>query len=674
VTEKIDTRLPFPRIKALDGIRTLAVAAVFVYHCEAGWLPGGFLGVDMFFVLSGFLITSLLLSECRRSGGIDLIAFWMRRARRLLPAVVLLIAAVVLAAGIAGLPQLSALRGNAISGLFYFANWHQIYTHVSYFQSFGRPPLLRHLWSLSVEEQFYLFWPPILLFAYRRGGERRVLQVAIVLAVLSAIDLIVLSGFSSVTRIYEGTDSRATTLLVGAIAAMWWSPQKMRALARRVPAVAVDGVGLLCVGLLFYLMTSITDNTTGGLWPGLLATSVLAIGFILSATDSRGILNYLLSRRPMVWLGERSYGIYLWHWPVIVMTKDPNSAYGESLQLALLQAVITIALAAASYAAIERPIRHLGLRGYWEMLRLKASTLFTDADSPDRDSTDPSGAATVLGLAQRVMPIVAAGFAALVLIAGLGSGIFAHGSSSKAGFSNQPSQAQITASLNSTKHDKDPHKSGRGNGKHPGAPHHHDGSTKHETNAELLARYVPEPTMVFGDSVVLGTEPSLTAALGPDTTFNAQVGRQPNITIDAIADTVQAGELPKRVVASLGDNGLLTTAMLRYMKSVIPPGDQVVIVTPRVPDPWGPESAQVIRDARKWWPAMKVADWAALAGNENGWFNDGVHPDDTGILQYVKLIKETLAKFPQPAPPPPKHKPAHRPPSGHAATAATSNS
>jgi peptidoglycan/LPS O-acetylase OafA/YrhL len=615
----------------------------------------------MFFVLSGFLITSLLLSELRRTTNLDLINFWMRRARRLLPAVVLLIAAVMLAAAIAQLPQFSALRGNAISGLFYFANWHQIYTHVSYFDTFGRPPLLRHLWSLSVEEQFYLFWPPILLFSYRHGGERRVLQVAIVLAVLSAIDLILLSGFSSVTRIYEGTDSRATTLLVGAIAAMWWSPEKVRAISRKVPAVAPDALGLVCAGLLFVLMTTVTDNTPGGLWPALLAASVLAIGFILSSTDSRGIVSYLLSLKPMVWLGERSYGIYLWHWPVIVMTKNPNSAYGESFWLAILQALITVALAAASYAAVEKPIRHLGLRGYFEMLQLKVYALRKVGPSRTGEGAE---AVAPLALAKQVLPIVAAGTAVIVLIAGLGSGLFGHGSPNKLTFSRQPSQAKIKKLLDGKKGGAsasgktDP--SGK-KGSTTGKGSHTTTTPNQETTAEQLAAFVPEPTEVFGDSVVLGTEQSLTAALGPHTTFNAVVGRQPNITIDAIADTAEAHELPKRVVASLGDNGTLTTPMLRYMKSVIPPGTQVVIVTPRVPDPWGPTSAQVIRDARKWWPTMKVADWEALAENQSDWFNDGVHPDEAGIIAYVKLIKETMAKFPQPPPPPPKHTPGKEP-------------
>ncbi len=611
-----------PRIPALDGIRTVAVAAVFAYHAGAGWLPGGFLGVDMFFALSGFLITSILLSECRRTGGIKLPAFWLRRARRLLPAVVVLIAAVMLVAGIAGLPQLSSLRWNAISGLFYFANWHQIFGHVSYFSEFGRPPLLRHLWSLSLEEQFYLFWPPIMLLAYTHGGEKRVLQAAVVLAVLSAADLLLLSGSASVTRVYEGTDTRASTLLLGAIAAMWWSPQRMRALAKRVPAVAIDAIGLLCAGGLLYLMMSLTQDTASGLAPGLLVAAVLSVGLIVSATDARGVLSYVLSRRVMVWLGERSYGIYLWHWPVIVMTRNPNSLFGESIGLAALQVAITVALAAASYTAVERPIRQLGLRGWWDMLKLKAATPFARGDSEQ---------APVWSLTRRLAPLAAAGMAVVVVVGGLGAGVFARASAPKDRFPAQPSRQQIITELASSKHTKQ-------------AAHHH--------KPAVVYRYEPEPTAVFGDSVVLGTEASLTTALGPDTTFNAAVGRQPQDTIAAVADTVQAGELPKRVVISLGDNGLVTGQMLKYLKSVIPHGTQVVIVTPRVPDSWGPESAATIRGAKAWWPGLKVADWAALSGNENGWFNDGVHPDDAGILAFVRLIKDTLAQFPPHRPPP----------------------
>ena len=216
-------RLPY--MPGVDGLRALAVLAVFVYHFQngGGWLPGGFLGVDVFFVISGYLITSLLLSEFRREGRVDLVRFWLRRARRLLPAVGVLIAVVMVLGAFFDFGQISTLRGQALASMAYVTNWDLILSHQSYFQEFARPSLFRHLWSLAVEEQFYLLWPLVFAACMTRFGHRRLLVGVIAGAIASSLLMAILFDPANPNRVFYGTDTRATPLLVGVALPLPWT-------------------------------------------------------------------------------------------------------------------------------------------------------------------------------------------------------------------------------------------------------------------------------------------------------------------------------------------------------------------------------------------------------------------------------------------------------------------
>jgi peptidoglycan/LPS O-acetylase OafA/YrhL len=227
-----EVRLPY--LPGLDGLRALAVIAVLLYHAELPWIPGGFLGVEVFFVISGYLITTLLLAEWRQRGRIDLKAFWLRRARRLLPALYLLLV-VTLAYAVVFLPgEVAGLRGDAVAALGYVTNWYLVLGHESYFEAIGRPSLLKHLWSLAVEEQFYLLWPPVLALGLGVGAtrwrERRVLLGALALAAASALLMALLYRPEvDLSRVYFGSDTRAAGLLIGAALAFAWTPWHSRA-------------------------------------------------------------------------------------------------------------------------------------------------------------------------------------------------------------------------------------------------------------------------------------------------------------------------------------------------------------------------------------------------------------------------------------------------------------
>jgi peptidoglycan/LPS O-acetylase OafA/YrhL len=351
-----DSRLPY--LPGIDALRAIAVLAVFLYHAGVGWMPGGFLGVDVFFVISGYLITSLLLSERRRTGRVRLGRFWLRRARRLLPAVGVLIAVTMILAAIAEPGQLTELRGDAISSLAYVANWHYIFEHQSYFDQFQRPSLFRHLWSLSVEEQFYLFWP--LAFAGGMGllGRKRLALGVLAGAAASLALTWILFDPGDASRVYYGTDTHAAGLLIGVALALVWAPwQLRRAKPGRWSGPLLDAIGALALAYLALSFLQVHDYDLalfhgGYLWIALAGAAVIAV---LAHPTAR--LGGLLARPALVWLGLRSYSFYLWHWPLLALTRpglDVPLPRGVLIPLQLLAALV---LADLSYRFVELPFR-----------------------------------------------------------------------------------------------------------------------------------------------------------------------------------------------------------------------------------------------------------------------------------------------------------------------------
>ncbi len=333
--------------------------AVFAYHLEWSWAPGGFLGVDAFFVLSGYLITSLLLVEHDGKGRINLVAFWARRARRLLPALLLLLIAVSVWAAIGVAPErLDSLRGDGLFTILYSANWHLIASGQSYFGLFVAPSPLRHTWSLAIEEQFYLGWP--LIFAIAMYGGRRRWAIAVVSAVGTVASVLVMAllyDAADPSRSYYGTDSRAHSLLVGVLLALAldrWRP-------RGSGASAVQGLGVLGAGGMAWAILS-TDERGSGFYHGGSLLYALAVAAVIAAStaDGRSLLRSMLSIAPLRWIGTISYGVYLWHWPAqVVLT--PARVGVEGVALDAVKVAATFGASVASYYLIERPIRHGGL-------------------------------------------------------------------------------------------------------------------------------------------------------------------------------------------------------------------------------------------------------------------------------------------------------------------------
>jgi peptidoglycan/LPS O-acetylase OafA/YrhL len=353
-----DGRTEVRRVAALDGARGLAVAGVLLFH--GGHLTGGYLGVDFFFTLSGFLITALLLAESSRTGSVGLGGFWARRARRLLPAlVVLLVGVAVYSRFVAAPEQMSAIRGDTLATVGYAANWHRVFAHQSYFALFSSPSPLDHTWSLAIEEQFYVIWPLLfvgLLAWWKRATPKAVLVTSIVLACASSMLMFALYRPGDVTRAYYGTDTRAAAILFGAALAAWLSihgPTRSRARRVELELLGLVGAAVLAVEWTRLDGQSSAPYRGGFLLCGLAATAVIAA----AVHPNRGPISRALSLRPPCALGAISYGVYLYHWPIDVYLDRSRVGVG-GWPLFAMQTAVTITLATASYRWIEQPIRH----------------------------------------------------------------------------------------------------------------------------------------------------------------------------------------------------------------------------------------------------------------------------------------------------------------------------
>jgi peptidoglycan/LPS O-acetylase OafA/YrhL/lysophospholipase L1-like esterase len=350
---------------ALDGIRALAVAAVLAYHAGMPWARGGFLGVDAFFVLSGFLITSLLLSEWRRNGRIGVVAFWCRRARRLLPALFLMLLGVAFySAAFAGPLELGRIRGDALATIAYVANWRPVFAGVSYFDQYQLPSPLRHTWSLGIEEQYYLVWPLLLalLLVVRRVSLRTLAAVSVALLLSSALLMAFLfQPHHDPSRVYYGTDTRAQSLLVGAVLAMVL-PRLSPLLRLRAANWATNGASILCIGGIAWAWVTTSGDSTllyrGGF---LMLAAGVAVVITAAVQPQLGPVRKVLSLPPLRALGLISYGVYLWHWPIYMML-SPSRVGWDPYPLFALRVAVTLAVATASYKLLELPIRHGAFR------------------------------------------------------------------------------------------------------------------------------------------------------------------------------------------------------------------------------------------------------------------------------------------------------------------------
>ena len=599
-------------LPGLDGLRAISVVAVVAYHLEQSWAIGGYLGVEVFFVVSGYLITLLLLDEHRVSGRVDRPAFWLRRARRLLPAVVaLLVAVLTWSALVLGSEALHRFRGEGLASLLYVQNWHSIITDEPYFVSSGRPSPFRHLWSLAIEEQFYLLWPLLLPAALRLHGRRRSAQLAVAGAAASVWIMTATADIAAPERAYYGTDTRAFGILLGCALAFAWRPDRFRSEVRFPARVTL----LLCgLAALVVLGRQLAVRSEFDPWTfpwGFLVVDAAALVLIVTCTHPASLLGRLAGCRPLAALGRRSYSLYLWHWPVLVFTR-PGVDWGLDGGPALAGRLAIIALLSElSYRFIEAPFRD-GRAQRW---------LWSVADrAHERRLLGP----TVAGASLPVLLLVATAVTAPAPRAEVIS------ASAPATISIEPVVTTTTTTTAPTTTSTTARKAKAAKAAAP--------TTTAATTTTTAPRPVPDVTIV-GESVTLGAAPALQAAYGQRVQIDAVEGRSFDDGIAVIEHLAAAGRLTPNVVVHLGNNGAVPEDGLNRIAAAVGLERKLVLTTVFVDRRWQGQVNEKVLAFVANCDTCALANWHDLVAQDRGLTtHDGVHLTDAGERRYVELM------------------------------------
>lgn len=602
-------RRTWPHLPALDGVRAVAVLAVVAYHLElaSGRATGGYLGVEVFFVVSGFLITGLLLEEHRADGSIELRGFWVRRARRLLPAVVVLVGAVLAWSALTVPAELSTFRADGLAGLLYVQNWHAVFADIPYFAEFGRPSPFRHLWSLSIEEQFYVLWPLLVLVGARWLPRAALVAVTVAGIGASALLMANMIEAGALERAYHGTDTRAFGLLVGAVLAMVWRPAapdgpRPGRLTRR----AVDVIAAAALVALIWQLDRRSEHDPWTFPQGLLLVDALTVAVIVAAGTPGSWVAAGLGRRTLVALGRRSYSLYLWHWPVLVFTRPGIDIALDGWPGTVVRLALAVALAEASYRWVEMPVRD-GRCQAW--LRRGIARW-----------TAPRRGAAVAGALAIAAPLVV-----VTAVARPPSG---------RGSVAVPVPQPVVVDPTTTA---------------PSAPLRplHDGNraTTTTTTEPALPQVIGDPVTAVGDSVMLGAELGLRQRFA-DIDLDAEVGRQVDEVVEEISARAEAGSLRPTVVVHAGNNGTIPDGALDRLLDVV--GErQLILLTVSVPRRWEEQVNDSLRSFAETHSEVGLVDWSRVASAEIGLKGeDDVHLTGTGVARYAELVAREVAGVP----------------------------
>lgn len=598
----------------LDGLRTFAVLSVILYHLNAPYISGGFLGVDVFFVLSGYLITGILIREWTKTGTIDLKRFYIARFRRLLPALLLMLSLVMSYVTLFDQTLLETVRQDSLAALAYVNNWWYIFHDVSYFESFGKPSPLQNLWSLSIEEQFYAVWPLLLLFGL--AFRKRLLQLGAVLLFVSAGWM----AFRYVpeadpSRVYYGTDTRLFALLVGAMLAFGWRPDTFK---REMPTIGrhiLNVAGGLSLLTLLIIMVNVSAYDGFLYYGGFLLIAFASAILIAASAHPSTIWSRFLGNTWLRVIGQRTYGIYLWHYPVIILSTPLEQLGTFQPVLALSQVVLTLLIAEGSYRFIETPIRKNGFKA---TLRQTVST-----------ASHPGGriAATTLVTAL-----------SLVLVGNLTILAFSEPTEEK----EEIPIVQVPAAIKQDASDeKEPD--------HPtdDSPENHSPRDEEELPVEPSAPASVDvqacpPALAIGDSVMLGLNEYLADAF-PNMEIDAEIGRQVRDALD-VADQYSSYNAPGHIIfLHLGTNGAFKMEQLETLIGKFDQADRIYLINTRVPRPWESEVNEKLDRASKLHKNVSLIDWHDESIGQEAYFEgDGVHLNVKGATAFGDLLNEQI--------------------------------
>ena len=600
-------------LPGLDGLRALAVLMVVAYHLWPKYIAGGYIGVDIFFVISGFLITSLLIREHIEKGKIDLQQFWVRRARRLLPALVVVIGVTSTFALVVGGDVLVGIGRQIIGALSFSSNWVEIVAGTDYF-SLSSIHLFTNFWSLAVEEQFYALWPFVIIaiLSLKHAKRFRVgTLLSITLSLGSAILMFLLLNPSDPTRVYYGTDSHAFGLMVGAGLAFWGNQRYAAAVAKGVkrPSAGfkhqsiLQICGMISLTILIIACLSLSQNQVFTYSGGLYGVSILAGIVVLASVSVNGIIRKALEQRVLRYIGKRSYGIYLWHWPIYVLSHYWLGPASNPFVIAATTIALSFGCAIVSYRIIETPIRHIGFRQLIQRTYKKEVAVLDAASSSWKLRLHPL---LLVGLLFVVTTITAVVTAPRI---------------TKAEQQVAIGQAAI--------------------------------ATAQKVKAQTIIHKKQQPITgadmtLVGDSVSLASAPELQTVF-PGIYIDAVVSRSMRRGgLETIEQLLAAKTMRSVLVVALGTNGYYGDGDIPRLMNEVGKDRRVIFMTAHAPVEWAEPNNEYLRSIQAQYPNMYIADWdAAIAVHPDYLGPDGIHPGPAGGAIYANCIEAVVAQINQ---------------------------
>ena len=574
-------------ITSIDGLRAIAVTAVLLYHLGISWIPGGFLGVDLFFVISGYVITRLILDSINQSSALDLRAFYAARIRRIFPGLIFMVICTIIFIGVWAPEAIKRFLSDLPYALTGTINWLLVARNQDYFETVGRPPLLQHTWSLAVELQFYLIWPIILLTVLKYFGKKNIARIALIIAMISGIALFFVSlqldqaNAKQISHIYFGTDTHSLGLFLGAALAVSWIPQNLSANIEKRAQDVIDAIGV--VGLLGLISIFLfIDQSNAGLYRiAFPLAGIFGCLVIISLVHPASRFAPLISTAPFRWIGQRSYGIYIWHWVVFQVTRPSVDLSGQTWALYLARVLLVLALADISLRWVEIPFRQGVVQNWFRGMKYRSAKV---------------------RLRQQISVI-----ASIVITLAITTSISVQAITK----SDQIANELLAQSSEPAKPTED------------------------------LASTTG--LWVTGDSVILGIRSKLEAKQHISL-VNARVGRQaPELLAVMRVDQTSVPQSP--VVFNLGNNNALSEATVVEIFEVLKNQPQIIVVNTAVPRSWKDANNSIISSVAARYQNVIVVDWNKISSGRPELFApDGVHLSPAGSDVYVDLVLSVLEK------------------------------
>ena len=573
-------------ISSIDGLRAIAVTAVVLYHLGISWIPGGFLGVDLFFVISGYVITRLILDSINQSSALDLRAFYAARLRRIYPGFLFMVVCTIIFIGVWAPEAIKRFLSDLPFALTGTINWLLVARHQDYFETVGRPPLLQHTWSLAVELQFYLIWPIILLGVLKYFGKKNIARIALVIAMVSGTTLFFVSlqldqsNAQQISHIYFGTDTHSLGLFLGSALAVSWIPQNLSADIEKRAQDVIDGIGVF--GLLGLISTFLfIDESNASLYRiAFPLAGIFGCLVIISLVHPASRFAPIISTAPFRWVGQRSYGIYIWHWVIFQVTRPSVDLSGQTWALYLARVLLVLALADISLRWVEIPFRQGLVQNWFRGMKYRSAKV---------------------KLRQQISVV-----ASIIMILAVTTSISIQAINKADQIANQ-----IAQESNDTQSQQDL------------------GSTT--------------GLWVTGDSVILGIRSKLEAK-EHISLINARVGRQaPELLAVMRVDQTSVPSSP--VVFNLGNNNALSEQTVVDIFEIVKNQPQIIVVNTAVPRAWKDANNAIISKVAANYPNTKVVDWDRIStGRPELFAPDGVHLSPTGSDVYVDLVLSVISK------------------------------